>query len=226
MSAAVSLKLCCKEIREEKIIEDLQEIHKDDGESEEWPSQSFLQLSDINGDYFGWLTVEGTDVDLPVVLGEDNEYYLKHDFYQKENRSGALFADSLTKREEAGNLLIYGHNMKNGSMFGSLKSFYSQEFFQNYGLVKFEDAYGVWYYEIFAVLVVPGEETAEDFLSVREYLNECTAKKQGELLGILKDRALLWKERKVSDEDRLIFLMTCDYSRKNGRLLLCGKAIV
>jgi sortase B len=183
---------------------------------------SFEQLAAINGDYLGWLTVGGGVVDLPVVLGADNDFYLKHDFYSNVSSYGTLFADCLTQREQAGNLLIYGHHMKNGSMFGSLKSYADLEFFENHSQITWETAAGVAEYELFAVLVVPGEEDDPEYLSIRDYLGQVSTDRQEQLLSELRSRAQIWRDVQVEDDDRLLFLMTCDYTKTNGRLLLCA----
>lgn len=234
ITAAGALRLYYLEYREAGKLAELARIHDGDnsaeaGESEaggelpEGPSEEFLRLAGLNEDYLGWLTVYGTQTDLPVVLGEDNEYYLHHDFYREESSYGTLFADCLTDRVEDGNLLIYGHHMRNGSMFGKLTSFCDREFFQEHSLVRWEAEDGVSYYEIFAVMVVPGYEEAGDYLPVRDYLGEPEPEQQKEILETLKDRASLWRELSFSENDRILFLMTCDYTRYNGRLLVCAK---
>ena len=179
------------------------------------------KLADLNGDYLGWLTVYGTEVDLPVVQGTDNDYYLDHDFYGEENRYGCLFADF--EGCEDGNLLIYGHHMKDGSMFGDLQSFKKKEFFREHGLVRWEQGSETEYYEIFAVLVVPGYEDDEQYFSIRNYLPLLDEDETAGFLEELRGRASLWKDLDISDQEKFMFLMTCDYTRTDGRLLLCAR---
>jgi sortase B len=225
ISAAMALKLCKVEYQEEKKIKVLAAIHNDDDdtESKEESSQSFLNLSDINEDYFGWLTVEGVGVSLPVVLGEDNEFYLKHDFYKKSNSYGTLFADCLVNQESDSNLLIYGHNMKNDSMFGSLENFCDEEFFNKYRFVSLEQKDGIHYYELFAVLVISGYEDSDDYLPIRDYLDTQDTEYLKEILGTLRERAIQWRNMSFFSDDKFLFLVTCDYTKENGRLLLCGR---
>jgi sortase B len=167
--------------------------------------------------------VGGSVVDLPVVLGTDNEFYMDHDFYGNKDRYGTLFADCLTQCGQEGNLLIYGHHMKNGSMFGSLTSYCSQQFFEDHKQILWEAENGTSLYEVFAVLVVPGDEADPEYLSIRDYIGQISAEEQEALLSDLRSRALIWHKIPVSGEDRLLFLITCDYTRENGRLLLCAK---
>jgi sortase B len=216
------------EYQEEKKIEALEAIHDDEQESDEqeaekWPSQSFLKLSNMNEDYFGWLKVEGTGVDLPVVLGEDNEFYLKHDFYKNDSSYGTLFADCLVNQEGNNNLLIYGHNMKNDSMFGTLENFCDEDFFNTYSLACIEQKDGIHYYEIFAALVVSGYEDKEDYLPIRDYLDTQDSENLKSILTTLKERAIQWRDVSFFTDDQFLFLVTCDYTQENGRLLLCAR---
>lgn len=182
-------------------------------------------LSAVNPDYYGWLTVYGTSVDYPVVLGRDNSYYLTHDFYGAYSASGCLFADALCEPDGAGNILIYGHHMKNGSMFGSLKAVKSASFFDDHGTLLWEQGGRTAYYEIFAVLVVPGYEDAADYFPIQDYLGELEAEKTEQLLSELQARAIIYQDAHVTETDRLMFLITCDYTRSNGRMLLCAKRL-
>lgn len=91
-------------------------------------SVDFEALDTVNADVAGWIYIPAVDIDYPVVQGTDNEYYLTHTFEKKENKSGAIFMDSGANPQMTDyNTLIYGHNMKNGSMFGKLKNFQRDE---------------------------------------------------------------------------------------------------
>lgn len=205
--------------------EELQAVHEAESQKAEEVSQETKEgLKEINGEYLGWLKVYGTQADLPVVQGADNDYYLNHDFYGEENRYGCLFADCDTDTEE-GNLLIYGHHMKDGSMFGELKKFRKKDFFEEYGLVSWEGNGEPEYYEIFAVLVVPGYEEDEEYFPIREYLPPLGEEETFSFLVSIKERASLWKDVTFSDREKFLFLMTCDYTRDDGRLLLCARKI-
>lgn len=88
----------------------------------------FDQLSSINGELTGWICIPALDIEYPVVKGTDNVYYLDHTFEGKENKAGAIFMDSGANPQMTDyNTFIYGHNMKDGSMFGKLKSFIRDE---------------------------------------------------------------------------------------------------
>ena len=105
----------------------------------------------VNPDYKGWLTVYGTTATGPVVQGETNDTYLRTDIYGEHSIPGTLFLDEVCDTRQHGNLIIYGHKMNDGTMFGSLDKFKDPEFFDENGTVCWEGEYGKEYYQIFAL---------------------------------------------------------------------------
>lgn len=92
----------------------------------------FAKLKQKNSDAIAWIKVNGTDIDFPVVKGIDNSYYLTHNFDKEKNKAGWIFADYRNKFDGTDkNIIIYGHNMKNGSMFASLKDVIKEEWYNN-----------------------------------------------------------------------------------------------
>ena len=90
------------------------------------------KLKQKNSDAIAWIKVNGTDIDFPVVKGTDNSYYLTHNFDKEKNKAGWIFADYRNKFDGTDkNIIIYGHNMKNGSMFASLKDVIKEEWYNN-----------------------------------------------------------------------------------------------
>lgn len=92
----------------------------------------FAKLKQKNSDAIAWIKVNGTDIDFPVVKGTDNSYYLTHNFDKEKNKAGWIFADYRNKFDGTDkNIIIYGHNMKDGSMFASLKDVIKEEWYNN-----------------------------------------------------------------------------------------------
>ena len=92
----------------------------------------FAKLKQKNSDAIAWIKVNGTDIDFPVVKGTDNSYYLTHNFDKEKNKAGWIFADYRNKFDGTDkNIIIYGHKMKNGSMFASLKDVIKEEWYNN-----------------------------------------------------------------------------------------------
>ncbi len=144
-------------------------------------------LLEINDDYLGWLYVEGTNIDYPVVSTEDNNYYLKVTFSQHYSIAGAVFMDSrVTEGLESRHLAFHAHRMNDDSMFGTLHYYEDEEFFKEHPLFWFfPKTGGVWVCEVFSVYVDTNDSDAytysfgseEEFMS---FAQECASRSQYE----------------------------------------------
>lgn len=85
----------------------------------------------MNPEYSFWLHIPETEMDYPVVRGKDTSFYLNHSFEGKDSVSGVIFTDPFTEPFASGHTVLYGHNMKDGSMFGGLKAYMDSEFLEN-----------------------------------------------------------------------------------------------
>ncbi|MCD7745110.1 MAG: class B sortase [Lachnospiraceae bacterium] len=115
----------------------------------------FESLKEVNSDIVGWLKIRALDLSYPVVQGEDNDYYLHRSFEQEDLFAGCLFMHYENKSDYTDqNTIIYGHNMKNGSMFGTLKKFRDEEVYETskYFWIYTEDI--IYQYRIFSARVV------------------------------------------------------------------------
>ena len=197
---------------------------------EEIPTQilpRFKELYEENNDLAGWLTIEGTVIDYPVMYKEDdNDYYLSHNFNKDSDVNGMLVLDKRCARDGSGrNMLIHGHHMRNGSMFGSLQKYEDEAYFKEHPLISFSTLYQERSYEIFAVFKssVYDEETDDikfyDFIDIqtREDFNSYI---RSAINGSLYDTGVrpYWG-------DKLLSLSTCEYSKENGRLVVVGREV-
>lgn len=113
---------------------------------------SFQNLHNENNDYLFWLYIPKTKIDYPVMMSRDNKDYLHSSFYKEKLYAGTLFIDALSsKRENQDNLIIYGHNMKDGSMFGTLKKWRSAKYFNEHKFIEVYTEKEKRVYLIFAV---------------------------------------------------------------------------
>lgn len=199
---------------------------RQEAEAEEDNTDWSKGMLDINSDYKGWLTIYGTQISEPVVQGETNETYLRTNINGEHAEAGTLFLDETTDLTQDGNLIIYGHKMNDGTMFGTLDKFEDEEFFDNNGTVCWEGEYGKEYYQIFALMVIPGYTTEPKFIDIQEWCNNLSAAKTEDMLTTIEDRASIYKEMAFDYEnDKFIFLVTCDYNINNGRMVLVGKRL-
>ena len=113
---------------------------------------SFQNLHNENNDYLFWLYIPKTKIDYPVMMSRDNKDYLHSSFYKEKLYAGTLFIDALSqKKENQDNLIIYGHNMKDGSMFGTLKKWRDGKYFHEHKFIEIYTEKEKRVYLIFAV---------------------------------------------------------------------------
>lgn len=182
-------------------------------------------LSTINPDYVGWLEVDGTQISYPVVCGKNNDYYLSHDFYKEDNHHGCLFLDMNCRRFPQYNPIIYGHNMKDGTMFGMLDEFRQSSFFEQHRLVKWVDEYGEHWYQLFAAAVLPGDAAAEDYIDVGQWSGAVSTEAVTAMRDSLAAHATIWQDVPNGSASGYLYLITCDYTKTDGRLILAGREI-
>ncbi len=163
-------------------------------------------LKKINSSYVCWLYAPGAEVNHPVVQGTDNEFYLHHTFEMNKNSAGCVFMDyEVDPMLTSWNTFFYGHNMKNGTMFGHLKNYI------NNSAVYDKDRYiyvfrpeGIYRYEIFSYYLDPTDSkmyyTCDNFREYRAYLREATKKSVREC------------EAKATPDDNIVTLVTCSGS--------------
>ena len=199
---------------------------RQEAETEEDNTDWSKGMLDINSDYKGWLTIYGTQISEPVVQGETNETYLRTNINGEHAEAGTLFLDETTDLSQDGNLIIYGHKMNDGTMFGTLDKFEDEEFFDNNGTVCWESEKGKEYYQIFALLVLPGYSTAPDFIDLQAWNNVLDEEQTADMLDTIADRASIFRGESFNlEKDKYLFLVTCDYSINNGRLVLVGRRL-
>lgn len=174
-------------------------------------------LLGINEDYVGWIYLPGSMIDYPVVQGSDNEYYLNHLFNGGRNSCGTLFVDyrNLPEFQEA-NTLIYGHHMRNGSMFKAITYYARQSFFDAnpYMLIIAPEAH--YLVEILSAYTTDSSDHCYDFAlsdydDMREYIFK--AKRKSNCVSPVE----------VLPNDRLVTLSTCAYAFENARYIAIGK---
>ncbi|MCF7631342.1 class B sortase [Oscillospiraceae bacterium SCCA1] len=199
---------------------------RQEAETEEDNTDWSKGMLDINSDYKGWLTIYGTQISEPVVQGETNETYLRTNINGEHAEAGTLFLDETTDLTQDGNLIIYGHKMNDGTMFGTLDKFEDEEFFDNNGTVCWESEKGKEYYQIFALLVLPGYSTDPNFIDLQAWNNVLDEEQTADMLNTIADRASIFRGESFNlEKDKYIFLVTCDYSINNGRLVLVGRRL-
>lgn len=146
----------------------------------------------VNGDCIGWLSIDGTNISYPVMhTPSDSQKYLRRNFYGKYSQSGVPFLDGRCNLQST-NFIIYGHNMKNGTMFADLKKYVDRDFLNAHRTVKFETMDGIRYFTVTKVLKTNTSDAWYDRIAAEDgrhlILSTCYGSgKDGRLLIIAEE---------------------------------------
>lgn len=181
----------------------------DDTKTKQKYEVDFKELKNKNSDTIAWLKVENTNIEFPIVKANDNSYYLSHNFNKEYNKAGWIFADYKNKFDTTDkNIVIYGHNMRDNSMFGSLKDVIKKEWYNNesnkYITLITEEEYHI--YEVFSVYQIE----KEDYYIKTNFKNN----EFEEFINIIKERSKKDFNVKVTKDDNILTLSTCANNNK------------
>lgn len=201
---------------EETTEEDRQENHpmQEDSTGEQRQTRNLVPLFEQNSDCVGWICIPDTEMDYPVMHTPANpQKYLRLDFYGQYSVSGVPFLEGRCSMD-GDHLIIYGHNMKNGTMFGSLKQYTDMDYLTEHPGIEFETASGCVRYEVFAVAIV---DKYDDWYSFTGAVDEAAYQEQ---ISYIREKALLKTEVMPIYGEQLLTLSTCYGSGGDNRLLV------
>ena len=188
---------------------------KSDDDGTVWPEVDFTALQEINPDILAWIYIDGTEINYPVVQGEDNSYYLKHLFTGEWNSSGCIFLDSRNNGDFSDrHNVIYGHHMKNGSMFSGLDSYKKQDFYKLHPVVLILTPDQYYKMEIFSAYVANVEENAWEM--------GFTAAEYEAWLKEIAEKTCITTNIVPAVTDSILTLSTCSYEFNDARFVVHG----
>lgn len=186
--------------------------------------EKYAKLQEKNGDMVGWLSIPGTEIDYPVMQKEGNDYYLHHDFYGEENRHGCLFVKDIADVNTPGDcFIIYGHNMKDGTMFGDLDEYRSEEYYREHAFLRFDSLYEEREYEIMAVFLSHVYKEGEEGFRYYDFYTAETEEAFLEFYGNVTENSLYDTGVAAAYGDSFLMLSTCAYHEEDGRLVVVAK---
>lgn len=186
----------------------------------------FIQAHEINPDVVGFLHIPAKTVDdiELFVVQRDNEYYLTHDFYGEEKKSGTLFLDQANEIwPQDQHMIIYGHNMKNGTMFARLPRYKAIEYAYNNPFVYFDTLYEKGSFVVVAAIRLPASEMLTEGFNLRTFTFGDTSFKS--FMYDISQHALYMTKVGVNEDDQLLSLVTCAYNEDDERFLLITRRI-
>jgi sortase B len=178
-----------------------------------------------NTDMVGWIKIDGTRVDYPVMYTAD-DFYMFHGFDKKKSVSGVPFVDKRCAVDPFGtNSIIYGHNMKNGTMFADLVKYADQEYYRKHPIVQFDTLYEQQSFEIIAVFKSQTYRKSDNVFKHYNFLNADDAAAFDEYIANITALSLYDTGVTASYGDKLLTLVTCSYHTKNGQFVVVAKKL-
>jgi len=215
-----------------KSLEEAQTIYQStlaslEGEVEESSSTPFTirpqfnDLLSVNKNIVGWISADGTKLNNPILQAENNDFYLDHNFKDRESRAGSVFMDYRNNVQDINqNTILYGHAMKNSTMFGSLKSYLKQQYANEHPVIYLDTLYEGYDVEVFAAY-----ETTIDFYYIEtEFTNNDAFLK---FIDEIQTRSAIEMNVEIGPEDKILTLSTCKDSvmSDDHRFVVQGKLV-
>lgn len=189
----------------------------------------YEQLYMENEDLCGWIKINNTVIDYPVMHTPENpNFYIHRNWEKQESSAGSIFIDGRCT-EYSENLIVYGHNMKDRSMFGSLREYKEEEYYKEHKYIEFDTIYERAKYEIITVskaIVYYEKEPPKDEYLFYEHVDLDSEEEFKEYVQSMKENAYFETGKTAEFGDQLITLCTCDYWTDNARLIIVAKKII
>ncbi len=217
-----------KEKQEYKEV--LNNIEIEEEQITEQKTERMLQVEELkkeNQDIVGWIEIEGTNINYPVLQGTDNQYYMKHTYNKENSKDGSIFLDkSYDWNIPSTNLLLYGHNNKNGTMFQNLLKYKDESFYKEHPTIRFTTINDDCQYEIISAFL--SRVYYEDEQNVFRYYYFINANDETQYNNYINEskKASLYDTGKSAEYgEQLITLSTCSYHTEDGRFVVVAKKV-
>lgn len=174
----------------------------------------------------GYIKIEGTKIDTPVVQADNNKYYLNHDFYGNATSYGAVFASYKNSFEPFDrNTLLYGHNMNDGSRFAALLNYKSLDYFKKHPTIQYDSLFEKHTWKIYAVVVTNGSTDSDNGYFFDFTFNHCSDACYEEYIEEIDKRKLYDTGVDLLPTDTIVTLCTCTYEYDDARLLVIARMV-
>lgn len=181
-------------------------------------------LYNKNRKIVGWLKIDGTNIDYPVMQTVNNEYYLDHNYDQEYDKNGSLFMDKdCDVAHPNDNMIIYGHHMKSGKMFGQLNYYAKESFYKEHPSFMFDTIYEEGTYDVMYVFRSKIYNEDEVVFKYYKFLDATSEAEFDSNMNEMAQMSLYDTGIKAKYGDKLITLSTCDNSESNGRFVVVAK---
>lgn len=186
--------------------------------------EKYAAVYEKNNDFVGWISVEGTHIDYPVMQTKDRpDYYLKKNFERQYSDYGVPYAAENCDIDLSDNTVLYAHHMNDGSMFADLCLYESEDFYKEHKIIHFDTLGGYGTYEIIAAFKTVAY--SEDGFKYYRFVQAADEAEFDTFINRCKELSLYDTGVSAEFGDKLLTLSTCEYSRKDGRMVVVAKKI-
>lgn len=184
-------------------------------------------LYNENHEFVGILEVVDTDINYPVMqTPNDPEYYLRRDFYGNDSTAGTLFVDYRCDIvNPTTNTIIYGHNMRSGTMFGGLKRYLDYDYYQSHKTIIFKTLYEEQEYQVVGVGLSAVGYDDDDSYKYYDFINAVTGSELQEFLDNIQSLSVFDETIDISATDKILTLSTCNSYTEDGRMFVVAKRV-
>lgn len=185
---------------------------------------AYQKVKEQNSDFIGWIKIEQTKIDYPVLQSlEHPNFYLDHDFDKNPSSYGAPYAAEECKLEQdCKNIVLYGHHMKNGSMFASLSGYQDKEFWESHPVIQFDTLEECGNYQVMAVFTVDASDEEHPLM---QWIWTEDEEQFMHYVFYAKNQSIYNTGVMAEWGDHLLSLITCEYTHQDGRLIVVAKRI-
>ena len=186
----------------------------------------YKKIHQKNQKLIGWVKIDDTIIDYPVMQTVNNEYYLNHNFNQEEDRNGCIFMDyQCDVVKGCDNMILYGHHMKSGKMFGTLNKYSEEAYYEEHPIIQFDTIYEKGKYQVMYVFRSKVYSEEDVTFKYYQFINATSEMEFNSYLNEMAELSLYDTGITASYGDKLLTLSTCDYQEKKGRFVVVAKKI-
>ena len=203
-------------------------MHVDGSAEEEAPEilDDYVTLYNNNKSLIGWIKIDDTIIDYPVMQSSNEDYYLNHNFDQETDNNGSIFIDadcSIWPRSQ--NIIIYGHNMKSGKMFGELKKYKDEAFYKEQPYIRFDTIFEKGKYQVMYAFSDVVYDESEVAFKYYQFINADSELEWNSAMEYMAEKSMYDTGVHAYYGDEIITLSTCDYEKDAERFVVVAKRV-
>ncbi len=186
----------------------------------------YKTLYNKNRRLIGWLKIDDTIIDYPVMQTSNNEYYLDHNFNQEKDSNGSIFMDASCKAyPRSQNLILYGHHMRSGKMFGDLEKYARESYYKEHSVIQFDTIYEKSVYQVMYVFRAKVLKENEIAFKYYQFIDANSGEEFNSYMKEMAGMSLYDTGITAEYGDELLTLSTCDHSQTDGRFVVVAKRV-